>query len=62
MKKILKDPSLEQVQFDEFDLLQGAVASRDSVCFNCKDFGHLTFLCPNGKLFTLVEEEDKFIE
>ena len=49
---------LEQVQSD---IKQGNFVPIYS-CSHYKEIGHVTFLCPKEKLFTLIEEEDKFIE
>ena len=57
---LLKFLFLEQVQSE---IKQGNFVPIDRVCLNCQEFGHITFLCPKEKLFTLVEaDEDKFVD
>ena len=49
-------PSLDQVQFDS---LQDDLILFYCVCFNCQEFGHVTYMCPSENIFTLIKEEDK---
>ena len=45
---------LEQVHFE---------AKQDKgVCINCQEFGHITSMYPSGKIFTLIEKEDKLFK
>ena len=57
---VVEVPSLEQVKSE---VKQVNFVPIDYVCLNCQEFGHITFLCPKEKLFTLVEaNEDKFVD
>ena len=52
---------MEQVQLD-VKQDQGNSILNDCVCINCQKFRHITSMCPSRKIFTLVEEEDKFFK
>ena len=41
---------------------QGNWILNDCVYVNCQKFGHTTSICPNKKIFTLVEKEDKLFK
>ena len=46
--------SLDQVQYDS---LQGDFILYHCICFNCRDFEHVTSMCPNRNILTLDEEK-----
>ena len=58
------NPFLEKIFWEQvhFDAKQGNFVPSDSVYFHCKEFGHVISLCQKQKLFTLIEEENKFIK
>ena len=58
---VVEVPFFEQVQSNAKQK-QGNFMSIDSVCSHYKEFGHIISLCQKQKLFTLIEEEDKFIK